>query len=390
MCAVKDGLLWSSDLKQSNTLVIYMELLKCCSVWRFFSLCAVSITMPLWECFHAKMTGTVCPWQLLAPLKKNSHLLANLNRCSLTIHRWNISNSCQSGGPAERLVCYICTFVFITEIGLAVSYRMIQKRTSIWISNRASYNLSEWFLSQDSFSQGDLHGRIFKKTVETNLDNEIDSFQHTYSVSMGTSVEHVLHLAMLSICLFPNSKCVIPSTATVVLWFFYQCAASSQCFFLFCVSLSALPLTVRMSVSLSFLHVFSVCLWSLLSVFGRRLSQGSPPQLLPLLRQRAVLPLPLFSPPVWLFTASSASISTAAPLLTKAYSKRTGKGRCRARVQWGSDSENWPLNKHNASWWTLSKATEHECDECETTDGATCIHMNMISKVLCFKECAAS
>lgn len=78
----------------------------------------------------------------------------------------------------------------------------------------------------------------------------------------------------------------------------YQCAASSQCFFLFCVSLSALPLTVRMSVSLSFLHVLSVCLWSLLSVFGRRLSQGSPPQLLPLLRQRAELPMPLFSPPV--------------------------------------------------------------------------------------------
>lgn len=62
------------------------------------------------------------------------------------------------------------------------------------------------------------------------------------------------------------------------------------------------------------------------SVSGRHLSQGSPPRLPPLPRQRAALPLPLCSPPVWPFTASSVSISTAAPPLTKDYSRSTGKG----------------------------------------------------------------
>lgn len=92
-----------------------------------------------------------------------------------------------------------------------------------------------------------------------------------------------------------------------------------------CRSVSALALTVCVCVSLlSPLRV--VHLWPFLSVSSRHLSQGSPPRRPALPRQWATLPMPLSSPPVWLFTASSVSISTAAPLLTKAYSRRTGKG----------------------------------------------------------------
>ncbi len=103
--------------------------------------------------------------------------------------------------------------------------------------------------------------------------------------------------------------------------------------FSLCVSLSAL--TVCVSVFL-----LSPCLCACVSVSGHRLSQGSPPRLPALLRQRAALPMPLCSPPVWLFTASSVSISTAAPLLTKVCSRRTGKGHRGACVQWVRHIEN--------------------------------------------------
>lgn len=143
--------------------MLVMEPLKCCSAWRFSSLCAVSITLPLWECFHAKMTGTVCPWQQLAPLKKTAiYLLISTAALSQSTDGTSLIPARVEG---QQRGLYICTFAFITEISLAVSYRMIQKRASIWISNRALCNLPEWleFLSQDSFSQDDLHGRIFKK-----------------------------------------------------------------------------------------------------------------------------------------------------------------------------------------------------------------------------------
>lgn len=155
-------------------------------------------------------------------------------------------------------------------------------------------------------------------------------------------VQIVTHLP-----LFSPFKCVIPCTTIVAVWLV---TINVQ------LRISALSLSLPVFVSLSFcfaadclcvcflcfLHV-SVCvvrLWSFLSVSGRRLSRGSLPRLPPLPRRRAAPPMPLCSPPVWLFTASSVSISTAAPPLTKAYSRRTGKGRCRAWVQWVRHNEN--------------------------------------------------
>lgn len=120
----------------------------------------------------------------------------------------------------------------------------------------------------------------------------------------------------------------------------YKCAASNQCSFFLSLFLSLFPLCCWLFVCLCFLRV-PVCLVRLLcQASGRRLSQGSPSRLPQLLRQRPALLLLLCSPPVWLFTASSVSINTAAPLLTKAYSRTTGKGHCRAWVQWVRHDKN--------------------------------------------------
>lgn len=154
-----------------------------------------------------------------------------------------------------------------------------------------------------------------------------------------TLLPHI-YLTVLCHCLYYHCRSMICH---------YQCAPSNQCSLYLCLSILCLSfcsgadcLYVCFSAS-SMSPCVCVCvvrLWCFLSVSGLRLSQGSPPQLPPLLRQRAALPMPLCSPPVWLFTASSVSISTAAPPLTKAYSRRTGKGHCRAWVQWVCHREN--------------------------------------------------
>lgn len=95
--------------------------------------CIVSLSLCLSE------SVSMLKWQGLRvldsswPQRETSHLHANLNHCilfscSLTICRWNISNSCQSKGVAERLLCYMCTFACITESGFTFLHRMIYCR----------------------------------------------------------------------------------------------------------------------------------------------------------------------------------------------------------------------------------------------------------------------
>lgn len=130
------------------------------------------------------------------------------------------------------------------------------------------------------------------------------------------------------------------------LWLLYKCVIST---FIHCAALHHWRLCLLfVCLSFCFWHWLFVCFFTISacpyvlwlpspspafppprSVSGRRLSQGSPPRLPALPRQQAALPLPLCSPPVWPFTASSVCISTAAPPPTKDYSRSTGKGTSR-------------------------------------------------------------
>lgn len=94
-----------------------------------------------------------------------------------------------------------------------------------------------------------------------------------------------------------------------------------------CLCLSASP---RLCVRVCILSISDTSM----SVSSLHLSQGSPSLLLPLPPQRAALPFLLCFPAAWPFTASAASTSTAANLLTKACSRTTGKGRSKAWLQW--------------------------------------------------------
>lgn len=136
-------------------------------------------------------------------------------------------------------------------------------------------------------------------------------------------------------------KCVIPCTTIVTLCFVTINVQLQTNALSFCLCLSFRFVADCLCVSA---FSMSLCVSSvsglLCQASGRRLSQGSPSRLPQLLRQRPALLLLLCSPPVWLFTASSVSINTAAPLLTKAYSRTTGKGHCRAWVQWVRHDKN--------------------------------------------------
>lgn len=123
----------SRFLSHSLCCILSPSLRETISMLKWQGLCVLDSSWPQWE---------------------TSHLHANLNHCSLTICRWSISNSCQSGGAAERLLCYMCTFACITESGFAFSYRMIHRRTPLYTQHRALYNPPEWleFLAQYSHS----------------------------------------------------------------------------------------------------------------------------------------------------------------------------------------------------------------------------------------------
>lgn len=96
-------------------------------------------------------------------------------------------------------------------------------------------------------------------------------------VSMGTSVEHVLHLAMLSICLFPNSKCVIPSTATVLLWFLWLSMCSFKSMLLPVLRLSFCFAADCSYVCFSFLPPCPLCVSLVLAVSVRPSSISGQP-----------------------------------------------------------------------------------------------------------------
>ena len=314
----------------------------------------VSVLVPRRECFPcSKWRGLRVLDGSWPPSEKPAIYMLISTTAHSKICRWNISDSCRrEGGSGEAFVLYV---------HFCMHYRKWfflqddpQKNPAI-NECRALRNPPEWleFLAQSAHvtklslwqtSGGEDFCTSLSGALTLNSWRTCGQSQQTLAQMLVTVqfVQIVTHLPF-----FSPFKCVIPCTTIVALWLV---TINVQ------LRISALSLSLFLSLCLSFcfaadclcvcflcfLHV-SVCvvrLWSFLSVSGHRLSRGSPPRLPPLPRRRAAPPMPLCSPPVWLFTASSVSISTAAPPLTKAYSRRTGKGRCRAWVQWVRHNEN--------------------------------------------------
>lgn len=77
------------------------------------------------------------------PQWETSHLHANLNHCSLTICRWNISNSCQSREVAERLLCLYVHFCIHYRKWFHIFIQDDPQKNPVLDHYRALYNPSE-------------------------------------------------------------------------------------------------------------------------------------------------------------------------------------------------------------------------------------------------------